>query len=91
MKIDFPIEEYSVLQKQFETYGFAYTTRVSNEYNKYIVGNILETPWNRRVRVSEIKKFKKINDHPFINELTEKQIKEIEEWDDYEVIKLEYV
>ena len=91
MTIDFPPEEHEALKKQFETYGFAYTTRVSTEVDKYEVGHILETPWGRRVRVSEIIKCNSIDDHPYCDELNEKQKEEIASYGPYHYIKLDYV
>lgn len=91
-KIDFPQEEHEPLMQQFDHFGFAYTTRVSEEVGKYEVGNILETPWGRRVRVSEIQEHSGIDSHPFLEQLTDKQRESISAYDGkYEVIKLDLV
>lgn len=91
MQIDFPPEEHEALKKQFETFGFAHTTRISGETNKYEVGNILETPWGRRVRVSEIIKCNSMDDYPYPDELNEEQKKLISSFGSFEYIKLDYV
>ncbi|MBU0625066.1 hypothetical protein KKF05_01850 [Patescibacteria group bacterium] len=91
MLIDFPKEEHASLQQQFEHFGFAYTTRASDEVEKYEVGNILKTPWNRIVRVSSIERFNSLADHPFLNELTEQQKEEIGSYSYFVVIKLDYI
>lgn len=91
MLIDFPKEEYTGLQQQFEHFGFAYTTRVSDELEKYEVGNVLKTPWDRMVRVSSIERFDSLADHPFLNELTNQQKEEIGSYEHFMVIKLDYI
>ena len=74
-KISFPKEEYQSIQKDLDRNGYCYTTRVSNEINKYKVGSSYETPWNEIIIIDNIKKYKKVSDHPFYNELTKAQIK----------------
>lgn len=69
-KINFPEEEIEQLSKQNKFI----TTRVSNDYNKYNVNDIVLTPWKelfkivKRINISDIKK------HPYYNELTKQQI-----------------
>lgn len=91
MRIDFPEEEHRELIGRFDRQGCAYTTRVSDEADRYKVGDILETPWKSRVRVSEIRAFDDINDHPFLDQLTQKQIGLISGYGRYVVLKLENV
>ncbi len=91
MVIDFPKEEHKALKAQFEKYGFAYTTRVSDEIGKYTVGQIFEVPWNRRVRVSEITAYESLEDHPHLDEISEEQKRLISKYDTFEYIKLDYV
>ncbi|MFC1638711.1 hypothetical protein ACFL26_00385 [Patescibacteria group bacterium] len=91
-QIDFPAEEHEPLQQQFDHFSFAYTTRVSSEVGKYEVGNVLMTPWGRRVRVSEVREFSGVDNHPYLNELTEAQRALVGKHDKrYEVIKLDLV
>ncbi|HCC21859.1 hypothetical protein A2480_02170 [Candidatus Uhrbacteria bacterium RIFOXYC2_FULL_47_19] len=91
MRIDFPPEEHASIQQQLEHFGFAYTTRVSDEAKKYEVGYVLDTPLNRRVRVSQIDIFKDIKEHPYLNELTDDWIKKILTFREYAVIKLDLI
>ena len=68
--IDFPEEEINILKKQNKII----TTRVSAEYNKYNVGDLVRTPWGDIFKVLNIKKFRDIENHPYLDELTEDQI-----------------
>ena len=71
INIDFPEEEIDTLKKQNKII----TTRVSAEYNKYHVGDLIRTPWGDVFRVVDIKKFKDVKNHPYLDELTQDQIK----------------
>ena len=91
MCIDFPAEEHEQLKRQLEEFGFAYTTRVPAEVGKYEVGFVLDTPWGRRVRISEIRAFDNVEQHPFLSEISDRQIEQISKFGRFEVLKIEYV
>lgn len=74
--ISFPIEELDDLKKRLDDNKDIYTTRVSNEVGKYKLHEEYESPLGR-LKVISLEHFEDINDHPFINELNEKQKKEI--------------
>ncbi|MFH1047989.1 MAG: hypothetical protein V1738_06850 [Patescibacteria group bacterium] len=90
-QINFPAEEYAGLQQQFDHFGFAYTIRVSDELDQYHVGQVLETPWGRRVRVSEAHRINSISDYPYLDELTDAQINFLSDFKLLEYLKLDYV
>ncbi|OIO52190.1 hypothetical protein COY93_02380 [Candidatus Uhrbacteria bacterium CG_4_10_14_0_8_um_filter_58_22] len=91
MQIDFPPEEHASIQQQLNHFGFAYTTRISDEAKKYKVGYVLDTPFDRRVRVSQIDTFRDISEHPHLNELTDDWIKKISSFGEYAVIRLDLI
>ncbi len=77
--IDFPKEEYSSYIERLNNKLNIYTTRVSLEVNKYIVNNIYNSPFGL-LKVVEIKHYDKLKEHPFINELSKKQINDINKY-----------
>ena len=56
-----------------------YTTRVSNEVNKYFINSIYDSPFGK-LKVIYFKHFTNLKEHPFLNELSEKQIAEINKY-----------
>jgi len=87
-KIDFPKQEQKELRDRINSGDPIYTTRISKEYNKYKPEMILEAPWNQLLRVVSVKKVNNIKEHPFINELTASQKKELS-GNKMDIIKLE--
>ena len=63
--IDFPIEEHKSLIKRINNNQIIYTTRVSNEVNKYYINSIYDSPFGK-LKVVFFKHFKKIEEHPFL-------------------------
>ena len=77
--IDFPKEELLSYQERLNNNLNIYTTRVSSEVNKYIVNNIYDSPFDL-LKVVSLKHYDNLNEHPFIEELSKKQIKEINKY-----------
>lgn len=77
--IDFPEEELLSYQERLNNNLNIYTTRVSKEVNKYIVNNIYDSPFGL-LKVVSIRHYNNLNEHPFIEELSQKQIKEINKY-----------
>ena len=75
--INFPETEYNQIQEDLYRNGYCYTTRVSVEINKYEIGKTYKTPWGDYVKIDEKKRYMKLSDHPFYNELTGAQKKTI--------------
>lgn len=83
-RIDFPLEEI----KQLKNRPYIITTRVSQEYNRYHQGDVLETPWEGRYIVDKIEKINGIKNHPFYHDLTTKQIQLISKYKKIDVLTL---
>ena len=83
-KITFPAEEISQLQGK----DCLITTRVSQEYNRYHLGEILQTPWGQLYIVSQVLKLKHVKDHPHYSKLTNEQIQLISKYKRIDVITL---
>lgn len=77
--IDFPKEEYDAYIERLNDNKIIYTTRVSNEVNKYKINCCYKSCFGK-LRVVYFKHFLNINDHPFIDELNEGQINEINKY-----------
>ncbi len=74
--IDFPIEEHESLLRRINNNQIIYTTRVSNEVNKYFINFIYDSSFGK-LKVIYFKHFTNLKEHPFLNELSETQILEI--------------
>ncbi len=89
MLMDFPKNEINTLKKQKRIV----TTRVSNEFGKYKLDQIIKTPWNDLFRIIIITSFKDIKEHPYYSdpEFTEDMKKQVMKYDEFQVIILEKV
>lgn len=86
-EIDFPKTEHKDLKKRLKDDGKIYTTRTSDEQDKYEKGEELGSPFGD-LKVKNIKTYKKLEDHPFFDELTDTQKEEIDD-EKYDIIELE--
>jgi len=77
--IDFPFDEHESLLKRINDKQIIYTTRVSNEVNKYFLNSVYDSPFGK-LKVVYSKHFINIEEHPFLNELSEIQILEINKY-----------
>ena len=77
--IDFPIDEHESLRKRISDKQIIYTTRISNEVNKYFFNSVYDSPFGK-LKVVYFKHFVKIEEHPFLNELSKTQILEINKY-----------
>lgn len=77
--IEFPEDEYDAYKKRLDANQIIYTTRVSSEVNKYIINQVYTSVFGK-LKVVYLKHFTNLDSHPFLNELSEKQILEIEEY-----------
>ena len=88
--INFPLNEYNNYQKRLQENKPIYTTRVSNEVNKYKLGLIYKSDFGN-LQVISLNHYNQLKNHPFYNELTKAQIKEINKYikeNGYDVIDL---
>lgn len=68
-KIDFPEDEQAGLSGQ----DSIVTHRVSDEADKFKVGDVMESPWGDKYEVSDRKDVSKVEDSPYCKELTDSQ------------------
>ena len=83
-EITFPSEEIDTLKKQ----NRIVTTRVSADYNKFFVDDLVRTPWGDIFKVTKREEISDVKDHPYFNELTEGQKKFLSKYDKIAVLTL---
>lgn len=88
--IQFPQEEYKGLERRLRGGKGIYTTRISRERGKYKEGQEFMTPWGHKVKVVSVVQLEGVENHPFLDELTEEQRKQIGRHK-YDLIRLEKV
>ena len=86
-EIHFPVEELEQLKGKTRII----TTRVSREYNRYHIKEILKTPWNELYIVAKVDKITDIKEHPFYHNLTKEQIQLISKYKKIDILTLEKV
>lgn len=77
--IEFPRDEYSAYLDRLNNNKIIYTTRVSSEVNRYKLGCIYDSYFGK-IKVVYLEHFSNIKDHPFIDELSDKHINEINKY-----------
>lgn len=87
LEMTFPKHEYDGLMSRLRLSRPIYTTRTLNEQGKYTEGTLVKTPFGY-LEVVEVKTYDKLEDHPFLNELTDKE-KSYMEVPPFDVVKLE--
>lgn len=88
--ISFPKNEYTSYINRLNNNKVIYTTRASNEVNKYKLGKKYNSDFGV-LKVIFLKHFSKLSDHPFYHELNNNQLQEIKKYIDefgYDVIGL---
>ena len=83
-KISFPGSEIEKLKKQDRIV----TTRVSEDYDKYQLGDIVETSWKDQYKVIGRKNISCLSQHPYESELTDDQREELSKHDKMAVLTL---
>jgi DNA-directed RNA polymerase beta subunit len=73
----FPVSEHAALKQRLAHEGYAYTTRISAERNRYHPGQIVLTPWGDKLHVEQITEYGPEATHPFYRELTPAQLRQI--------------
>ncbi len=88
--ISFPKNEYEDYMARLRNNKVIYTTRVSSEVGKYKIGIVYQSDFGN-LKVVCLKHYEKLCHHPFYNELTQNQIREINQYikeNGYDVIGL---
>lgn len=83
-KIDFPENEIKLLKNKHQII----TTRISKEYGKYNVGDVVLTPWNKQYIVTSVEKINNVKQHPYYQYLTDDQIQLISKYKRISVLTL---
>lgn len=73
-EMTFPKEEIKNIQERLLTKDKLVTTRIDKEYNKYQKNETVKTNLNYFFDIINIQSFDNINDHPYFEYLTKKQI-----------------
>lgn len=88
--ISFPTTEHDSLIARLSKNESIYTTRINEEYAKYKRGDVLDSDISpkHKLVVRKIRRFRKIDYHPFYDQLTKQQRDDISKAGRYEVIEL---
>lgn len=87
--ITFPKDEHKTILKGLETKNYFYTIRVDKEYNKYHIGDILNSDIGVKLKVLDVKNIKDIKEYQFYEYLTPSMIEYLTQFKKLNVIKLE--
>lgn len=82
--ISFPKEEIDSLKGK----DYLYTTRVSDDFDKYSLGDSVNTPWGDKYTVTSEDIYDDVKKHKFYKELTPKQKKLLKVYDKIKLIGL---
>lgn len=88
--IQFPENEHKALERRLRGGKGIYTTRISRERGRYKEGQEYMTPWGHRVRVVSVVRLDGVENHPFLDELTDEQKEQIGRHK-YDLVRLEKV
>ena len=83
--ISFPDEEIAYLSKQ----NHIVTHRVSNDANRFNIGDVVMPSWGIAYRVSSKLMVDKVEDSPYINDLTPQQLAFLDDFDEIAVLELD--
>jgi len=91
-EISFPEHEHEAIRNYLDELGYCYTTRVYKEAGKYKVGELYNAPWGDVLKIDEVKKYWKVSERPFYDEMNENEREEIRKYSEdmglpYEFIK----
>lgn len=84
-KIAFPTSEIETIKKRDKII----TTRVSADYYKFLVSDLVETPWKVIYKVVKRQEITDVKKHPFYSELTKEQIDLLSKYNKIAVLTLE--
>jgi hypothetical protein len=89
-KMTFPEDEVSSVNSRLQENRAVYTTRVSEESEKYIRGDIVQTNLTpSSLIVEKIVRLNSLKEHPFLDQLTNDQQREIAMYEPpYDLIRL---
>lgn len=82
--ISFPRSEVKKLKTQMQII----TTRAGDDYDKYQLGDIVKTPWGAKYTIIGRRNIGSVMQHPYKDELTDKQVEELKKYDKLAVLTL---
>ncbi|MDD4761837.1 MAG: hypothetical protein PHZ25_02350 [Candidatus Pacebacteria bacterium] len=91
--ITFSKNEWENIKSRLDNGKFVYTIRVDKELGKYNEGDVLRTEWGKEIKIISVKKINGgidglKSEYQFFNELTEKMMDELKDYDKMEIISL---
>ena len=86
-EITFPASEHGEVKARLDSEEGVHTTRVSSEQGRYHPGDIIRSVFGD-LKVEEVRTFNRIEDHPFLSELTPSQRSQIENHGKFDVVRL---
>ena len=87
--ITFPKEEHDNYLKRLNNNQGIFTTRISKDFNKYKVNDILISDLNNmKLIVTKVETYHNIEDHPYLSYLTKEQVNQISKYKEYDCIWL---
>lgn len=87
----FPKVEHGPLKRRLGKNKKIYTIRVEEEYNKYSVGEILETEWEDLITVTNIEKITNIDQYRFYDKIGDDVKEFLSKYNELDVVELEMV
>jgi len=90
-EITFPQHEYPSIKGRLNQGKTFYTTRVSDELNKYKVGQRYKAPWGDILEVVSVNRITDLKDHKFFKELSDVEIKTLSRYKRMDHVELKRV
>jgi hypothetical protein len=75
--IKFPKHEWNDYKKRLKNNEIISTTRIYDEFDKYVIGHKYKTEWDDILKVVKVNKLNNIKDHPWYNNMDKNDIKQI--------------
>jgi hypothetical protein len=85
--MQFPLEEYESIQARFDSGLDVFTTRVDEEFGKWELGEVVNSPFGC-LEIDAILAFHGVANHPFISELTPDQVQSLSKYEKFDLLKL---
>lgn len=87
VEMSFPKSEIEALKSRLKNNKSIFTTRVDNEYNKYVTVDEVSSILGK-LKIKGQNTFTDLNKHPFKLELTPNQLKELQKYNKFNLIEL---
>ena len=89
--ITFPKDEWEDIRRRLDNNQVVWTIRVDKEYEKFKVGDVLDTEWNEKIEILSVKKInngiKELEkEYQFFDKLTGEMLEELKPYNAMEII-----